>query len=177
MGLLTLGLGVGGAGAYGSAFHLVTNGVAKGLLFLTAGNIFLPRAESTGERHGVLRALPVTGTLLVAGLFAVTGSPPFGTFLSMFTIVRGAFTGGHPVIGGATLLFLAIAFAGIARVVLALAWSAPMAVAAGSRRESAWLIGAPVVLMLALIALGLHVPAALQDRLTEAAAALGGRAP
>lgn len=180
MGLLTLGLGLGGVGIYGSMFHLVTNGVAKGLLFLTAGNVVLLRAEPSGEQRGVLRALPVSGPLLVAGLFAVTGSPPFGTFLSMFTIVRGAFEQAHPWIGGATLLFLAIAFAGIARLVLGLTWGAPgeaAAAPAAPGRESAWLVAAPVVLLLGLIVLGVYLPAPLGERLAAAAAALGGRAP
>src|SRR3970282_2764308 len=38
LGLLVLGLGLGGTGAYGSALHLVNNALAQGLLFLAVGN-------------------------------------------------------------------------------------------------------------------------------------------
>ena len=178
MGLLTLGLGIGGTAAYGSMLHLLTNGLSKGLLFLTAGNVALARGPGApGDRRALLRTLPLSGGLLVVGLFAVTGSPPFGTFLRMVTIVRGAFGEGHPWIGGATLLFLAIAFAGIARLILDQAYGPPPKEARPQPRESAWLVAGPIVLALALIVLGLYLPSALRLRLADAAAALGGRAP
>ncbi len=176
MGLLTLGLGIGGAGAYGSMLHLLTNGLAKGLLFLTAGNVLLARRPGEEGQRGLRATLPVSGGLLVLGLFAVTGSPPFGTFLSMFTIVRGAFTEGHPWVGSGTLLFLAIAFAGIARLVVDLAYG-PSPTPRERVRESGWLVGAPIVLALGLTVLGLSLPDVLRQRLAEAASALGGRAP
>jgi hydrogenase-4 component F len=39
MGILSLGLGLGGAAASGAFFHMVANGLVKGVLFLAAGNI------------------------------------------------------------------------------------------------------------------------------------------
>ena len=100
VGLLVLGLGLGGVGAYGSMLHLVNNALVKGLLFLAVGNAALAAASPRG---GVLRAVPASGALLLIGLFAVTGSPPFGMFLSEFTILRAALGGGHPWIAAALL--------------------------------------------------------------------------
>lgn len=181
MGLLTLGIGLGGGGSYGSLLHLVTNGLAKGLLFLTAGNVLLARgAGGRGEEpRGLLRTLPASAAILVIGLFAVTGSPPFGTFLSEFAIVRGAFTQGHPWVGGTTLLLLAIAFVGIARLIAGMVFGPPAAaaVAATPERESGWLLAGPIVLAAGLLALGLMIPDALQQRLSEAATTLHWRAP
>jgi hydrogenase-4 component F len=170
MGLLVLGLGLGGGSAYGSLLHAVNNGLAKGLLFFTVGNVALARGDGRG---GVLRIIPVSGALLLVGLFAVTGSPPFGTFLSEFAIVRGAFAGGHPWVGAATLLLLAIAFVGVARLILETVY-APAAgpEPAAAPRESAWLLAGPVALAALLLALGLFIPPALRERLAEAAATL-----
>ena len=39
MGILVLGLGLGGAAVSGALFHLINNGLTKGVLFLSAGNI------------------------------------------------------------------------------------------------------------------------------------------
>jgi hydrogenase-4 component F len=178
MGLLTLGLGLGGVSVAGSLLHVINNGLAKGLLFLTAGNVLRGHAGGPGEHRGLLRVAPVSGVLLVVGLFAVTGSPPFGTFLSEFTILRGAFGGGHPWIGGIALTFLVVAFAGLARPVIGIVFGpAAESGAQRSRRESAWLVAGPILLAAGLLALGIFVPPALRQRIAEAAAGLGGRAP
>ncbi len=175
MGLLVLGLGLGGMGAYGSSLHALNNGMAKGLLFLTAGTVTLgsPRA---GTVRGLLRAFPVSSVLLLAGLFAVTGSPPFGTFLSELTIVRAAFATGHPWIGVAVTLSLAVAFVGIARLVLRLVYGAPPE-DQPRVRESGWLLAGPIALALALLVLGVYIPGRLGGELARAAGALGGVAP
>src|SRR6266436_7792120 len=39
MGILALGIGLGGAATFGALLHVVTNGLTKGVLFLSAGNI------------------------------------------------------------------------------------------------------------------------------------------
>jgi hypothetical protein len=39
MGILVLGIGIGGAGIFGSLLHVINNGLTKGVLFLAAANI------------------------------------------------------------------------------------------------------------------------------------------
>ena len=177
MGLLVLGLGLGGMGAYGAVLHLVNNGLVKGWLFLVAGNVVLASGTSTAAgNRGLIRTLPVSGVLLVAGLFAVTGSPPFGPFLSEFTILRAAVDSGHGAIAVATLLLLAVVFVGMARLVLNMALGDPEPGAAPVR-ESAWLLAGPLALAGIVLLLGVYLPAPLQATLAHAASALGGRAP
>lgn len=172
VGLVVLGLGLGGVGVYGSVLHLVNNAVVKGLLFLAVGNALLAVGPAAG---GVLRAVPVSGVLVLLGLFAVTGSPPFGTFLSEFTIVRAAWVGGHPWIAAVTLALLAVIFVGMASVLLRLVYGAapPGRVAA----QGGWLLAGPVVLALGSLALGIALPGPLHRMLVRAAATLGGIGP
>ncbi|MBI4521134.1 MAG: hydrogenase, partial [Gemmatimonadetes bacterium] len=126
MGLLVLGLGLGGIGSYGTMLHVLNNGLAKGWLFLAVGNVMLVSGSSAAAANrGIVRTLPVSGALLVLGLFAVTGSPPFGLFLSEFTILRAAIGGGHPWVAAAALLLLAIIFAGMAILILDMALGDP----------------------------------------------------
>lgn len=167
VGLVVLGLGLGGVGVYGSVLHLVNNAVVKGLLFLAVGNALLAA--------GPLR---LSGVLLLVGLFAVTGSPPFGTFLSEFTIVRAAWVGGHPWIAAATLVLLAVIFVGVASVLLRLVYGAP-ALPASSQvaLHGGWLLAGPVVLALVSLVLGLALPGPLHSLLVQAATALGGSGP
>ena len=183
MGLLVLGLGLGGAGAYGVVLHALNNGLAKGMMFLAVGNIVLATGTSTAsEIRGLLRTLPVTGLLLIVGLFAVTGSPPFGMFPSEFTILMAAFATGHPWIAAATILFLIIIFVGIAGMILEIAFGVPIPVASLERSDSrsgeqTWLLVAPAILAALVLLLGVYIPAPLNAALTGAAAALGGHAP
>ncbi len=162
MGLLVLGLGLGGVGAYGTMLHLVNNSLAKGWMFLITGNM--------------------SATLLVLGLFAVTGSPPFGLFLSEFTIVRAAIDGGHPWIAAVTLAALAIIFVGMAALILGIVLGEPPPAPTGERapgavKESSWLVVGPVALAAIVLMLGVYIPGPLQEMLTRAAMALGGRGP
>jgi hydrogenase-4 component F len=177
MGLLVLGLGLGGIGTYGTVLHVVNNGLAKGWLFLVVGNVVLATGSSAAAANrGVLRTLPVSGALLVLGLFAVTGSPPFGLFLSEFTILRAAIGGGHPWIAAAVLLLLAIIFVGMAALILEMALGEPPP-AALPIRESRWLTLGPIALAVIVLLLGVYIPLPVQDILERAAVALGGIAP
>jgi hydrogenase-4 component F len=177
MGLLVLGLGLGGVGAYGSMLHLVNNGLSKGWMFLVTGNIVLATGTSAAAgNRGLVRTLPVSAALLVLGLFAVTGSPPFGLFMSEFTILRAAIVGGHPWIAAVILLFLAVIFVGMAALVLEMALGEPEP-GHVPVRESAWLVSGPIALAAAVLMLGVYVPGPLHEVLARAATALGGTAP
>ncbi len=175
MGILVLGLGLGGLGAYGATLHVVTNGLTKGLLFLVVGNVILAvgTAQASAMR-GLARQLPISGSLLLVGLFVVTGSPPFGVFLSEFTILRAAFAGGQFWVGGVLLVLLAVIFLGLARTILEIVHGTPDRRDGG---EPAWLVLGPLVLVAGVLLLGLYIPAPLESALRQAAAALGGVAP
>jgi hydrogenase-4 component F len=177
MGLLMLGLGVGGAGMYGTMLHVLNNGLAKAWLFLVVGNVVLASGSSAASANrGILRKLPVSGALLVLGLFAVTGAPPFGLFLSEFTILRAAITSWHPWVAVIMLLLLAIIFVGMASIILEMAFGDTQQTTPRSH-ESPWLVLGPTALAGAVLLLGVHIPRALHDVLVRAAASLGGMSP
>ncbi|MGH7578080.1 MAG: proton-conducting transporter membrane subunit [Longimicrobiales bacterium] len=177
VGFLVLGLGLGGVGAQGAVLHVLNNGLAKGWLFLVAGNVVLATGSSTAAKNrGLVRVLPVSGILLVLGLFAVTGSPPFGLFISEFTILRAAAGAGHPWIAALVLLMLAVIFVGMAAMILEMALGAP-APGVAAVRESRWLVIGPVVLATAVLLLGIYIPAPLRSVIAQAATALGGSPP
>jgi hydrogenase-4 component F len=177
MGLLVIGLGLGGVGAYGSMLHVLNNGLTKGWMFLVAGNVVLATGSSAdAANRGLLRTIPVSGTLLVLGLFAVTGSPPFGLFLSEFTILRAAVNGGHVWIAATMLLLLAVIFVGMAALILEMSLGSPEP-GVVPVRESRWLVIGPIALAAIVLLLGVYIPGPLNDVLARAAVALGGSAP
>ena len=174
MGILVLGIGIGGLAVYGALLHLINNGLTKGVLFLSAGNMHRAYGSKlTDDVRGALKRVPLSGALFLAGFLAVTGSPPFGPFVSEFTIVNGALGSGQFVAAGLFLLLLSIAFIGMGSTVLA--------VVQGIREEKKEThvfrdgvsTGAPIVLFMALVLLlGLYVPPALESLLRQAAALL-----
>ncbi len=96
MGILALGLGIGGLGTYGALLHILNNTFGKGVLFLAAGNIHRAYgSKQTEDVCGAIRRVPWSATCFLVGFFAITGSPPFGLFVSEFTILRAAFGTGQ----------------------------------------------------------------------------------
>ncbi len=174
MGVLALGLGIGGGGVLGSLLHMINTGLTKGMLFLCAGNVLLAfGSRSADQVSGVMRRLPLTGPLLVAGLLALTGSPPFGPFVSELTILSAAFGQGRFIAGGLFLALLAVVFVGMGATVLSVAQGRPGA-PPGEHRDRATGVLPALGLMAMVLMLGSYIPAPLRRLLAEAAAGIGG---
>jgi hydrogenase-4 component F len=177
MGILTLAIGVGGLATFGGLLHALNNALNKGILFLAAGNIL--QACRTSEVKGVtglFRALPVSAAFLVIGLFAATGFPPFGTFVSEFTILRGLIAGGGAVVPALYLGFLAVAFIGMGTIILSMVQGVPSAAPTDTRSGRDTLASIlPMAILTALVLwLGLHIPEPLENLLREASDVPGG---
>ena len=171
MGVLAVGVGLGGAGLYGSVLHALNHSLAKALLFLTAGNIFAAYGSKHAARvRGMLHATPLEGMLFGCGLFAVSGLPPFGAFFSELMILEAGLASAHRLLAVACLALLAIASVGMAAVIL------PMI--HGRQRDpvvavrGGWLRVAPLLLLAGALALGLWLPPKLDGLLALAAASL-----
>ncbi|HNU81894.1 MAG TPA: proton-conducting transporter membrane subunit [Thermoanaerobaculia bacterium] len=176
MGILALAAGLGAAATFAALLHLVLNAFGKAGLFLAAGN--LHRAfggKTTGEIRGALRRLPYSGTVFLFGLFAITGSPPFGLFVSKLLIVQVALAAGRGWLAALFVALLLLVFAGMGTTTFAALQGRPTAYARQSAyRDRARGYLPPLLLVALVLLLGLHLPASLRGLLAEAAAALGG---
>ncbi|HWC64764.1 MAG TPA: proton-conducting transporter membrane subunit [Thermoanaerobaculia bacterium] len=174
MGIVALGVGVGGTAAYGAVLHSINHSLCKAGLFLLAGNVLhVFGTTSAREVRGAIARIPATGVLLATLFLAIGGLPPFGPFWSEFLIFQTALRGPHPWTGVLFLVFLTIAFLGMAGTLLPMLQGAP-----GPRPERApeplLTLIAPFVLAAAVLAIGLHPPRILSDALLRAAALIGG---
>ena len=174
MGILVLGIGLGGVATFGALLHLVTNGVTKGVLFLSAGNIHRAyNSKLTDDVRGAIRRLPVSGVLFLAGFLVVTGSPPGGPFISEFTILTGAMNGGHFAVAALYLVLLAIVFIGMGTTVLRVVQGVPSPQAASTSYRDRPQLVIPILVFMGLsIMLGLYIPQPLSRLLHEAVAYL-----
>jgi hydrogenase-4 component F len=176
MGILVLGAALGGVGLFGALLHVLNNGFAKGVLFLSAANIHRHYgSKSTDDVRGALRVVPASATLFLLGFLAATGAPPFGPFLSEFTILRAAVSGARFGVAAAFLGLLLLVFIGMGATVLAVVQGDPPE---GRERPAAERLQklAPIAVLLALVlGLGLWVPEPLESALWSAARFVEGR--
>ncbi len=176
MGVLSLGAGLGGLAGLGSMLHMVNHSCAKAMLFLLAGNILaVYRTKSTRHVRGLLKSLPITGPLWMAGFLAIAGSPPFGLFVSELIILKEALQAGRLFVAAGYLLALSVIFVAMARIVLPMVYGETDHTAGlgSGHGRNAWAILPPMVLGAAVLTLGLYLPAWLQQALAGAARAAG----
>lgn len=176
MGILALGIGLGGAGALGSAWHAINHSLTKAALFLAAGNILtVYQTKSIHDVRGVSHALPWTGALWTAGLLAITGTPPFGSFHSELLILKAALDGHQGWIAALYLALLGLIFVGMATAFLRMAQGRTPGGLEVQRLQYLGLAQVPpAVLLLLVLALGVHLPEGLRLWLQEVAHAWGG---
>jgi hydrogenase-4 component F len=176
MGILSIGAALGGAGAFAALFHVWSNSITKGALFLSAGNIRRAAgARTSDEVSGMALLTPRSAAIFVTGMLAVTALPPFGPFFSELRLVRAGLETGHT---GAIAIFLGcllLAFFGLTRLVFAIVDGRPRTAhehGHGGFKETAGVIGPPLALLGLSLWLGLCLPAVLQEAWSAAVAQL-----
>ncbi len=112
VGLLTLAIGIGSGQLF--ILHAFNHSIVKVALFLMAGSILhVYGTRELSKLGGILKASPVWGIVLIVAGFAIAGSPPFGTFISEWLLIRDTFASGEiaatiAVVVGLTITFIAV---------------------------------------------------------------------
>lgn len=93
MGIITFAFGLGGPVAnFAGLLHMAMHSLAKSAIFFGVGYAAqLEGTQQIREVRGLTRSQPLLGWLLVAGVVAIVGLPPFGLFASEFLIVTHTF--------------------------------------------------------------------------------------
>ena len=115
MGLVALATAAGTPLAIaGVLLQLMAHGLAKSVLFVTAGHLQhdygSTRIDAVG---GVLARTPILGTCFACGLVALLGFPPFALFASELSIVRGGIDGHLTWVLAVALVLVLVASASI----------------------------------------------------------------
>ncbi len=162
MGIMALGFGFGGIGIFGATLHMVYHSLAKSLLFLSSGNIFLKYSSTKIVNvKGVLKVLPVSGVIFFIGFLAITGTPPFSLFLTKIYILSAGMST-HPVIAISALLSFALVFAGFLKHATSMLFGEPQKdISAGEKGLGTVL--PPIILVLLLLILSFYIPAPLKS--------------
>lgn len=174
-GIMVTALGVGGPlASLGLMLHMTFHTVAKPLLFLCAGSVY--QHFKTDLFHkikgGVIRLMPLTGTVFLMATLAIIGMPPFSLFQSEFTILRAAVAAGHYVPGVLFVLFGTGVFAGallhVGGLVLGPAGEGPVA------KWRPWRDGSVLALAAVLVVIAFWLPRPLLELIRGAARVVSG---
>jgi hydrogenase-4 component F len=114
MGLAVIGIALGGVALYGALILIVAHAFAKSAAFYCAGNVLRSTGTNRIDQVRDLReSMPRTGVAWVISAVAVTGAPPFGTFLGELLIVVGALAAGLIWVAGVIIVAILVAFLGV----------------------------------------------------------------
>lgn len=176
VGILSFGVGLGKLAVFGALFHAINHSLTKAMLFLVAGNILSAyRTKFSGEVKGLLRSAPYSGAMWLAGFLAITGFPPFGTFLSEFTILTSAILGRQFFLAAVYVVLLTVVFIGMAGPFINMSMGEPSVCRvdrAGAERIFAIL--PPAIMGIIVLVFGFYLPPALKAVLLDAARVIGG---
>ncbi len=159
MGIIALGIGFGGIfGVFGAVLHMFNHAMTKSFMFFGAGNVLLKHETKEIDKvSGIVKSMPVTGTMLIIGGLAITGSPPFSIFISEFTILTAGFSQGHIFSSVLFLLFIITIFAGFFYHISRMALGVPKP-QIKTGEISRWMLGAMAILIIFVFVLGVYIP-------------------
>ena len=188
MGIMTMGFGFGGPlGIAGALYHMLGHSLNKSLMFFGAGNTMHAfRTKRISRIHHVLRAMPVSGLLWLAGAVAITGAPPFGLFLSELTIMRAGVDGPNEWAVFVMLALLLVIFVGFLNHFRAMYFGAappapeeptgPAGTAAVRRGEGIWCVLPMWMALVPLLIFGVWWPEVIAHYFAAVFAQLSGAA-
>ncbi|MHB1500886.1 MAG: proton-conducting transporter transmembrane domain-containing protein [Candidatus Dormibacteria bacterium] len=176
MGLIAAGFGIGApVAAVGALLQMITHSLAKSLMFFNSGNLLLRfRTTTIEEVRGAIRVAPASAILVIAGALAIAGAPPFGLFISEFTIIRGALLNHAWAVGAGIAALLLVAFLALMEPFNRMVFGRGQGESLPPRAELGLAVLAPgYILLVAVLVLGVWIPGPLHSMLVGASQVAG----
>jgi hydrogenase-4 component F len=170
MGIIVFSFGMAGPlGNFAGLLQMTLHSLTKSAIFFTVGHVAQVKGtQRIAELRGLTASHPALGWLLVAGVAAIMGLPPFGIFMSEFLIVSTAFARAK-LLAVLVALGLLIAFGALLLRLTGVAFGEAHGGRAPVRASSL-----PIAAHLALVLIaGIYLPAPLVSWFQHVAALLG----
>ena len=173
MGIIALGFGVGGIGIFGALFHIFNNALLKGAVFIAVGNIRRAYSQKTTDFiRGAINKIPISGTIFLIAFLAIVGTPPFGSFFSIFSILQGSIAYSL-IVSLLFMLGLILAFMGMGKTIFNASKGIPQSVETGYK-DTIGMYLSPLVFLCIILIMGLNMPDIFKKLLMDAAVLLEG---
>lgn len=174
LGIVSLGVGLGGAGCVAALFHMFNHSLCKSVAFCGGGR--LGQLCGTQDMRGmarIVRVSPVWGGGLAAALLVLIGTAPFAVFLSEFMILRAAVEARAYRVAALFLVGLGVVFIGVLGHLIAMVWT-PKTEGPPAPRTGGWEAALVFGPLAALLVLGVWLPPSFTGLLAQAARMIGG---
>lgn len=149
--------------------HILTHGIMKTLLFLSAGAlIYAAGSRQISDLAGLGKRLPITAFTFSLGLLAIMGLPPFAGFYSKFLMIHASIDAGAPLFAVLLLLggLIGVLYYGrLIRVVL----FDPAKEGGNEAVDVPWMMKLPIMLLALMLLAGGLMPDAFLSLAREAA--------
>jgi hydrogenase-4 component F len=111
MGIIVFAFGISGPlGNLAGLLQMTMHSLTKSAIFFTVGHVAQVKgSQRMADMGGLTTTHPFLGWLLVAGVVAIAGLPPFGVFTSEFLVVTTTFTR-QPVLAVVFIFGLLLSF-------------------------------------------------------------------
>jgi len=115
IGIIAVGFGLGTPLSMAAAIlHIFNHAATKSLMFFGAGNLVDKyRTHNMRLIRGASAVMPFTGFMLLLGVFALAGMPPFSIFISEMLVLLSAFLKGAYAVVFLMLGFVTVIFAAL----------------------------------------------------------------
>jgi len=155
MGIIAFAFGLGGPLAnFAGLLHMAMHSLTKSGIFFAVGHITrIKGTQKIADISGLTTSHPVLGWLLVAGVAAIAGLPPFGVFTSEFLVVTSTFVH-RPLLAIPLILGMLVALGALFQKLNAVAFGEPRGSLAPDRMSPI-----PIMLHLGIVlAVGIFIP-------------------
>ena len=115
IGIICVGFGLAAPlTVFGAVLHIGYHALVKSTIFFAAGNIHQKyHSLELPSLAGLLKTMPASSTLLALAVIGIAGLPPFGIFLTEFSIVAGGIGAGHILVSVLFVAALVTVFSGL----------------------------------------------------------------
>ncbi|HMT15464.1 MAG TPA: hydrogenase 4 subunit F, partial [Aestuariivirga sp.] len=166
MGLITFAFGMGGPIAnFAGLLHMAMHSLTKSAIFYAVGHVAQAKGtQRIADIRGLSVSHPGLALALAAGVFAISGLPPFGVFMSEFLLITTTFARA-PWLAVLPVFGLLLAFGALLWRLQGFLFGAP---SEPNHRVQASSL--PILIHLALVLLaGIYLPTPLQQWFQRAA--------
>jgi hydrogenase-4 component F len=175
IGIICAGIGLSAPLAvFAAVLHIGYHALVKATIFFAAGNVHQKcHTLELPSLAGLLKTMPATAILLALALIGIAGLPPFGIFLTEFSMVAGGIGAGHILASVLFVAALAVVFAGLLSHAAHLLLGTPKKEPTGPQTPLSC-VAAMALLIAVLAVFSVWLPAPLLELLRRAAAIIGG---
>src|ERR1035437_9855580 len=175
IGIMCVGFGLAvPLAVFGAVLHIGYHALVKSTIFFAAGNIHQKYLRlELPSLAGLLQTMPASSTLLALAVIAIAGLPPFGIFLTEFSIVAGGMGAGHILVSGLFVAALLTVFSGLLSHVAHLLLGTAERQAGGPSTPFSC-VAAMALLIAVLTVFSVWLPKPLFQLITQAASIIRG---